>query len=89
MDPDDAVDAVVLGGGPAGLAAAWYAAQAGRRVVLLTPHRDILEWVQPDWVFDTEAKTLYKEGAETNGKSPGEYPEVGRLVITTGSRRKR
>jgi protoporphyrinogen oxidase len=28
-------DAVVLGGGPAGLAAAWYAARAGRRVALV------------------------------------------------------
>jgi protoporphyrinogen oxidase len=31
----DRFDAVVLGGGPAGLAAAWYAARAGRRVVLV------------------------------------------------------
>ncbi len=31
----DALDAVVLGGGPAGLAAAWYAARAGRRVALV------------------------------------------------------
>lgn len=23
------------------------------QVVLLTPHRDVLEWLQPDWVFDT------------------------------------
>jgi protoporphyrinogen oxidase len=29
------LDAVVLGGGPAGLAAAWYAARAGRRVALV------------------------------------------------------
>ncbi|MDQ3469441.1 MAG: FAD-dependent oxidoreductase [Actinomycetota bacterium] len=28
-------DAVVLGGGPAGLAAAWYAARAGRHVALV------------------------------------------------------
>jgi len=31
----DRFDAVVLGGGPAGLAAAWYAARAGRRVALV------------------------------------------------------
>lgn len=29
------LDAVILGGGPAGLAAAWYAARAGRRVTLV------------------------------------------------------
>lgn len=28
------------------------------KVVLLTPHYDILEWVQPDWVIDTNKKTF-------------------------------
>jgi protoporphyrinogen oxidase len=32
---DERFDAVVLGGGPAGLSAAWYAARAGRRVALV------------------------------------------------------
>lgn len=37
---DDVLDAVILGGGPAGLAAAWYAARAGRHVALVerAPH---------------------------------------------------
>jgi protoporphyrinogen oxidase len=35
MGEDERYDAVVLGGGPAGLAAAWYAARAGRRVALI------------------------------------------------------
>ena len=35
MGDDERYDAVVLGGGPAGLAAAWYAARAGRRVALI------------------------------------------------------
>jgi ABC-type ATPase with predicted acetyltransferase domain len=26
---------------------------AGRRVVLITPHYDILDWVEPDWWIDT------------------------------------
>lgn len=25
----------------------------GRRIVLLTPHYDVLDWIQPDWVIDT------------------------------------
>lgn len=33
--PPERFDAVVLGGGPAGLAAAWYAARAGRHVALV------------------------------------------------------
>lgn len=28
------------------------------KVVLLTPHYDILEWLQPDWVIDTKTKTF-------------------------------
>ena len=28
------------------------------KVVLLTPHYDILEWVQPDWVIDTNKKSF-------------------------------
>lgn len=31
------------------------------RVVLLTPHYDVLEWLEPDWVFDTFGMTLSKE----------------------------
>ncbi len=31
------------------------------KVVLLTPHYDILEWVQPDWVIDTTAKTFERD----------------------------
>lgn len=27
--------------------------RTGGQVVLLTPHYDVLEWLQPDWVFDT------------------------------------
>lgn len=28
------------------------------KIVLLTPHYDILEWLQPDWVIDTKTKTF-------------------------------
>lgn len=30
------------------------------KVVLLTPHYDILEWLQPDWVIDTKTKTFQR-----------------------------
>ena len=39
MGEDERYDAVVLGGGPAGLAAAWYTARAGRRVALIEADR--------------------------------------------------
>jgi len=34
---------------------AWRRTNPNGQVVLLTPHYDILDWVQPDWVFDTTA----------------------------------
>lgn len=35
---------------------AWRRTNPKGQVVLLTPHYDILDWVQPDWVFDTKTK---------------------------------
>lgn len=37
---------------------AWRRENPSGKVVLLTPHYDILEWVQPDWVIDTNKKTF-------------------------------
>jgi hypothetical protein len=33
-----------------------------RRVVLASCHRDIVEWLQPDWVYDTDSKVLVERG---------------------------
>lgn len=30
----------------------------GKRVVLLTPHYDVIEWIEPDWVFDTARRSF-------------------------------
>lgn len=38
---------------------AWRRSNKGKyKCVLLTPHYDILEWVEPDWVIDTKDKTF-------------------------------
>lgn len=37
---------------------AWRRGNPKGKVVLLTPHYDILDWVQPDWVIDTKTKTF-------------------------------
>ena len=37
---------------------AWRRNNPTGKVVLLTPHYDILDWVQPDWVLDTKTKTF-------------------------------
>ena len=39
---------------------AWRRGNPKGKVVLLTPHYDILDWVQPDWVIDTKTKTFVR-----------------------------
>lgn len=34
----------------------------GRRVVLLTPHYDVLDWIEPDWTFDTAKRAFARRG---------------------------
>ena len=40
---------------------AWRRENPSGKVVLLTPHYDILDWLQPDWVIDTTAKTFERD----------------------------
>lgn len=37
---------------------AWRRGNPTGKVVMLTPHYDILDWLQPDWVIDTKTKTF-------------------------------
>lgn len=37
---------------------AWRRENPKGKVVLLTPHYDVLDWLQPDWVIDTSKKTF-------------------------------
>jgi energy-coupling factor transporter ATP-binding protein EcfA2 len=46
------VDRQIARFGALAFAKAWRRTK-GCRVVLLTPHYDVLEWLEPDWVFDT------------------------------------
>ena len=39
---------------------AWRRGNPKGKVVLLTPHYDILDWIQPDWVIDTKTKTFLR-----------------------------
>lgn len=52
------VDRQVARIGAAAFAKAWRRVP-GRQVLLLSCHRDVLEWTQPDWYFDTEDRTLH------------------------------
>ena len=40
---------------------AWRRSNPDGKVVLLTPHYDILDWVQPDWMIDTKTRSFHKE----------------------------
>lgn len=37
---------------------AWRRENPAGKVVLLTPHYDVVEWLKPDWIIDTNAKTF-------------------------------
>lgn len=32
----------------------WRRGNSGQQIVLLTPHYDVLDWLEPDWIFDTK-----------------------------------
>lgn len=53
------VDRRVAQIGAGAFAKAWRR-QPGRQVILLSCHRDVEEWLLPDWTFDTESMTLSK-----------------------------
>jgi ABC-type lipoprotein export system ATPase subunit/GNAT superfamily N-acetyltransferase len=35
-----------------------YAKRSGKKVVIATPHDDVIDWLQPDWVYSTETCSL-------------------------------
>jgi len=37
---------------------AWRRENPSGKVVLLTPHYDVVDWLQPDWIIDTNKKTF-------------------------------
>lgn len=64
---------------------AWVDRTGTRRMVLASCHRDVVEWLRPDWVVDTDAGTLTVGEATSAPVWYGEWisPEgkVGRLVL--------
>lgn len=58
---------------------AWRRTNPKGKVVLLTPHYDILDWVQPDWVFDTKSKTFQRGRLQ-------QRPELELQVFKTDAR---
>lgn len=55
----------------------------GKRCVLLACHYDIIEWLQPDWVFDTGTGQFLKGQSSETGR-PSSL-KLGRSTPITGS----
>lgn len=54
----------------------------GKKIVLLACHYDIIEWLQPDWVFDTGTGAL-KKAANLEQDRPSSW-KLGRSTPLTG-----
>jgi ABC-type glutathione transport system ATPase component len=60
--------------GAAAFAKAWRR-NAGKQIILLSCHYDIIEWLQPDWVYDTRTAEVKKNSSQgllfnlTSGRS--------------------
>jgi ABC-type ATPase with predicted acetyltransferase domain len=54
----------------------------GRRCVLISCHYDIIEWLQPDWVFDTNGTFKKKT---TLGQDQDSSLKLGRSISLTGN----
>lgn len=55
---------------------------SGKRIVLLSCHYDIVEWLQPDWVFDTGTGESKKKAKSESG--PPSTWKLGRSTPLTG-----
>lgn len=55
------VDRQIAKFGALAFAKSWRRIKEKPKVVLLTPHYDVIEWLEPDWVFDT-AKLSFARG---------------------------
>lgn len=54
------VDRQIAKVGAAAFAKAWRKTK-GKQIVLLSCHYDIIEWLQPDWVYDTRTGEVKKK----------------------------
>jgi hypothetical protein len=59
----------------------------GHKAVLLSCHYDIIEWLQPDWVYNIDTNELKKK--LTSGKGRRSSLTFGRSAEVTGSILKR
>lgn len=52
-----------------------------KRFVAVSCHDDIIEWLQPDWIYNTDTKRFFFAQANTNGhQSTSKYTKFGALI---------
>lgn len=56
--------------------------RSGKKVILISCHYDIIEWLQPDWVFDTATKETKKKTISGDGLISS--LSFGRSIVVTG-----
>jgi ABC-type dipeptide/oligopeptide/nickel transport system ATPase subunit len=66
--------------GASAFAKAWRR-KKGRQIVLLSPHYDIIEWLQPDWVYDTKTGAVKKKSEQSQSSNL----TFGRSTEVTGN----
>ena len=55
---------------------AWRRENPSGKVVLLTPHYDVVDWLRPDWVIDTNKKTFERDCPRQRAKIELEIRKV-------------
>lgn len=55
---------------------------SGKKIIFLTPHFDVLEWLQPDWVYNTNDGVFVKKGG-SGGDLKSSY-KFSRQIKVTG-----
>ena len=73
------VDRQIAKIGAAAFAKSWR--KTGKQIVLLSCHYDVIEWLQPDWVYDTRVSEVKKKSR--NGRLSS--CEFGRQTAVTGN----
>lgn len=73
------VDRQIAKIGAAAFAKSWR--KTGKQIVLLSCHYDVIEWLQPDWVYDTRVSEVKKKSQ--NGRLSNS--RFGRQTEVTGS----
>jgi hypothetical protein len=71
--------------GAGAFAKAWRR-QPHRRVILVTPHYDVLEWLQPDWWIDTaEGADQFAVDREVIVAREGDFQEAAHRARDQGN----